>query len=484
MPIQFDLIPVNWQLPGVWLEVSNSQAVQGTPPLRKPVLIVGTRQSSGSVAEGVVKAITSAAQGWDYFGHGSMLGAMIEAFIAVNPNAELYAVAIDAEAGGTAATNTITITGPATEDGTINFLHGDRPVSVPVANGDTANTIAAAVEAAIDLDPDAPVTTATVGAVTTSTCRWKGATGNSLSTFLNYYTGQKLPAGVTFTATAFSGGATDPAVSEVITAIGGEYYYTIICPYTDDTNMDLLEAALEDRWGPMLAIPGQAIAAYRDTYANSQTYGNARNSPFSTVLATGKSPTPPWLCAARLAAVEVAENDPARPRQNRKIPGMLPPLVADRFSGTERHLLLLDGMATYKIEAGECFIERMVTTYQTKNGVADPSYHDIETMRTLAYLRYSFTARMLLRYPNAKLANDGTNFGPGQVVVTPKVARGEVLALFREWERDGLVEGYEQFAEQLVVERNANVATQLDVFLPPDLINQLRGVMAQIAFKL
>lgn len=484
MPIQFNQIPVNWQVPGVYVEVDNSQAVQGTPPLRKPVLIIGTRQSTGTIAEGIVKAITSAADGWTYFGRGSMLGAMIEAFIETNPNAELYAVAIDAEGAGTAAAATITVTGPATEDGTINLLVGGRPISVSVSNGDAQDTIAAAIEAEIDADADAPVTTATVANVTTCTVRWKGATGNDLVIEHSYFTGQKLPAGVALAITAFSTGATDPAVSEAITAIGGEQYYTIVMPYTDDTNMDLLEGELEDRWGPMEAIPGQAIAAYRETYGNSQTYGNARNSPFSTVLATGKSPTPPWICAAILAAVEVAENDPARPRQNKKLPGIIPPTVANRFTLTERNLLLLDGMATMKIEVGEAFIERMVTTYQTKNGVADPSYHDIETMRTLAYLRYSLAARMLLRYPNAKLANDGTNFAPGQVVVTPQVARGEVLGLFREWERDGLVEGYDQFAEQLIVERNANVATQLDIFLPPDLINQLRVTAAQVAFKL
>lgn len=86
--------------------------------------------------------------------------------------------------------------------------------------------------------------------------------------------------------------------------------------------------------------------------------------------------------------------------------------------------------------------------------------------------------------PSAKLANDGTNFGPGQSVLTPKLARGEVLALFSEWERDGLVENAAQFKSQLVVERNANDPNRLDIFLPPDLINQARVIAAAIGFKL
>lgn len=484
MPIQFNQIPVNWKVPGVYVEVDNSGAVQGTPAQRKPVLLVGTRRSTGTIAAEIVKPITAASQGALYFGHGSMLAQMCEAFINTNPNAELYAVALDADAGGTAATDTITVTGPATEDGTINFIAGGRRIAVSVSNGDSANTIAAAINTAYGADVDLPFSSTVLNAVVTNTARHKGTCGNSLSILHSYYTGQKLPAGVGLTITAFASGATDPDVADAIAALGGEYYYSIVTGYTDDGNMDTLEGELEDRWGPMQAIPGHAFGALWSDYADAQTYGDARNSAFSTVLASGPSPTPPWMCAAILAAVEVAENDPARPRQNKKLPGMLPPIIAERFSITERSLLLLDGMATYKIEAGECILERCRTTYQTKNGVEDPSYFDIETMRTLAYLRYSLATRFLLRYPNAKLANDGTNFGPGQVVVTPKVARGEVLALFSEWERDGLVEGREQFIEQLLVERDANDPNQLNIFLPPDLINQLRVTAAQIGFKL
>lgn len=484
MPIQFNLIPVNWQVPGVYVEVDNSGAVQGTPPLRKPVLLVGTRTTAGTVAEGIVKPITAIGQGVEYFGQGSMLAHMIEAFILTNPNAELYAVALNEDAAGVKATDTITVTGTATEDGTIALLVGGRPVNVAIASGDDQDAIAGKIEDAITADLDLPVTAAVADEVVTVSARHKGVYGNSLSIHHSYYTGQKLPAGVSLAITAFASGATDPDIADAIAAIPGEYFYTIVTPYTADANMDTLEQELEDRWGPMQAIPGHAIAAFWGTYSASQTYGNARNSAFSTVLATGKSPTPPWICAAILAAVEVAENDPARPRQNRKLPRMLPPVVADRFTMTQRHLLLLDGMATYKIEVGDCILERMATTYQTKNGIADPSYHDIETMRTLAYLRYSLTARFLLRYPNAKLANDGTNFAPGQVVVTPKVARGEVLALFDEWEAAGLVEGKAQFKAQLLVERNVDNPNQLDMFLPPDLINQLRVTAAQIGYKL
>ncbi|MCY1008520.1 phage tail sheath subtilisin-like domain-containing protein [Nannocystis pusilla] len=458
--------------------------MQGTPALRKPILLVGTRRSTGTVAQQIVTPITGPSDGAGYFGHGSQLAHMCEGFKNANPSGELYAVALDEDAAGVAATNTITVTGTATEAGSIPLIAGGRRINAPVAKGDVQNTIAASIKAAFDTDVDLPFSSSVALNVVTNAARHKGASGNSLSIVHSYYAGQKLPAGVTLAITAFSGGTTDPDVTDALAALGGEYYYSIVTPYTDDGNMDILEAELETRYGPMVAKPGQGLAALRDTYAASQTYGNGRNSPFSNVLATSLSPTPPWVCAAILAGVEAAENDPARPRQNVKLPGMLPPLVGDRFDSLQRNLLLLDGMSTYYVETGECFLERLVCTYQTKNGIADPSYHDIETMRTLAYLRHSLKARFQLKYPQAKLANDGTTFGAGQVVVTPKLARGEILALFDEWERDGLVENKAQFKAQLIVERNANNPNQLDIFLPPDLINQLRVTAARMGFKL
>ena len=47
-----------------------------------------------------------------------------------------------------------------------------------------------------------------------------------------------------------------------------------------------------------------------------------------------------------------------------------------------------------------------------------------------------------------------------------------------------LVEGIDQFKNDLVVERNAQDVNRLDFLLGPDLINQLRVIGAQIQFLL
>jgi phage tail sheath gpL-like len=82
------------------------------------------------------------------------------------------------------------------------------------------------------------------------------------------------------------------------------------------------------------------------------------------------------------------------------------------------------------------------------------------------------------------LADDGTNFSPGQAVAMPSTIRTEIYALFAQWENEGLVEGWEQFKKDLLVERNANDVNRVDVLLSPDLMNQFRVFAGQIQFLL
>lgn len=487
MPSLESIIPVNWLVPGFFTGIDASGAVSGTPGQRKPVLLIGLRRTTGTVAQGILKSITGPSQGATFFGRGSQLAVMCSKFVAANPYAELKAIALDEDGAGVKATCTITIVGTATADGTLSFIWAGRRRTVAVSSGDTPTVIAAAVAAADTADLDSQTSSASALGVVTVSARHKGSYGNSLSIVQNYYVGEETPAGVTsVTITAFASGATDPDITDAIEALGGDApFYSIVTGWTGDANMDALELEMETRWGPIVNQPGHIFAAFRGNYADSQTYVNARNSQFSTVMTTALSPSAPWEWAAVTAAIEVAENDPAKPRQNIKLLGILPAVEIDRFTITERNLLLQDGGATHKVVSGECYIERLATTYQTNaNAVEDPSYKDIETMRCIAYFRYGFESRILRKYPNAKLANDGNAFAPGQIVMTPSVMRGEALAFFQELEFLAIVEDYAQFKAQMYAIRDPNNVNGMLVFLPPNWVNQFRTAAALIAFKL
>ncbi|HHH0130275.1 TPA: phage tail sheath C-terminal domain-containing protein, partial [Yersinia enterocolitica] len=72
----------------------------------------------------------------------------------------------------------------------------------------------------------------------------------------------------------------------------------------------------------------------------------------------------------------------------------------------------------------------------------------------------------------------------GQAIVTPKVIRGELLSVYRQLERAGIVENFELFKQYLIVERNADNPNRLDVLFPPDYVNQLRVFAVLNQFRL
>lgn len=62
------------------------------------------------------------------------------------------------------------------------------------------------------------------------------------------------------------------------------------------------------------------------------------------------------------------------------------------------------------------------------------------------------------------------------------MVKAELIGLFQEWEFVALVEDSDQFARELIVERNQSDPNRLDVQMPPNLVNQLRVTAIQIQF--
>ena len=218
------------------------------------------------------------------------------------------------------------------------------------------------------------------------------------------------------------------------------------------------------------------------------TFGLTENTEqFSTIGALNPL-NPPWMWAAALGAQAAyyLNIDPARPLQTLPLLGILPPAIGDRFTQTDRNTLLRDGISTWKVNAsGQVEIERAITMYRL-NSQSDPdiSYLDVETIATLAYLRYSTRTRIAAKFPRYKLASDGIKVGAGQAIVTPKIIRSELIALAREWEEVGLVENIDQFMDQLLVERDGTDPNRVNALIPPDIVNQFRVFAAKIQFIL
>jgi len=487
--ISFNQIPIDLRVPGQYIEFDNTRAIQGLVSQPHKILVIGQRLAAGSVAADVPTRILSAAEAETSFGRGSMLATMLAALKDANRYTESWAIALDDAAAGAAASGSITIGGAITSTGTLNLYIGGKRVRAAVTSGDAASTVATALAAAINADTSLPVTAAVNGVTAEQvdiTARHKGENGNAIDLRVNYYTGEKLPTGMTVTIVAMAGGTANPDISTTIAAIAATQYNTIIMPYTDAANLTALETELSSRWGPLQMIEGHAFTAASGTHAALVTLGDSRNSEFVTIMGTGSSPVLPEVWASVVGAVDAFEPDPARPRQTLPLPGILPPSESARFTLEENNLLLKDGISTFEVDSGgNVKIQRLITTYQqTAGGVPDTSYLDVTTMRTLAFLRFSVRARIALKFPRYKLANDGTNFGAGQAIVTPNIIRAELIALFRDWEDAGLAENIDQFKADLLVERNTTDPNRVDAIIPPDIINQFRIFAGQVQFRL
>lgn len=484
--ISFNQIPINIRTPGHFIEIDGSRAQQGLPVMPHKILVLGQRLSTGAVAAGVPTRITSAAAAEAAFGRGSMLCRMFAALKGANDWTESWGLALDDAGAGVAATGTVTLTGPATAAGTLRLYVGGVRVEVGVAAADTANAVATALAAAVNAKSELPVTASANAAVVTLTARNKGEAGNEIDLRLNYWFGDATPAGLSAALVAMASGTGNPDLASAITAMGDEQYHTLVMPYTDAANLALLEAELAARFGPMEMKEGHAFAAKHGSHGTIQTLGDGRNSPHLTIVGGQKSPTWSPEIAAVVAGLDAYETDPARPRQTLAMVGVLAPRPEDRYTRTERNLHLFDGIATYTVDAGGvCRIERLVTTYQENaSGVDDTAFLDVETLRTLAYLRYSVRSRIGLKFPRYKLADDGTPIAPGQAVVTPSVIRAELVALFQEWMEAGLAENLAQFKRDLIVERNGSDPNRVDAVIPPDVINQFRVFAASVQFRL
>jgi phage tail sheath gpL-like len=480
-------IQSNLRVPFVAAEFDNSRAEQGAPVLTYRGLLIG-QKSTGAAAANSLQKVTSADQVATLCGRGSMLHRQAKAWFAANKETELYIGVLADNGAGTAAAGTITVTGPATAEGTIALYLGGDLVQVAVASGDTANTIAAAINAAINAAADLPVTSSVSTNVVTVTFRHKGTVGNDFDIRVNYQDGEALPTGVSLALVQLTGGATNPVLTSLIAAMGDIWFHIIAHPYTDATSLTALETELADRDGPTRMISGQAFTAKSDTVSNMGTLGNGRNSRFNSIVGANASPTPAYEVGANVAAVaaKYGAADPARPFQTLPLVWVKAPAESARYTLEERNLLLYDGISTLSVGAGGVVqIDRLITTYKTNGaGAADTSYLDVTTGLTLMYARYSFRTRWAQRYPRHKLAPDGTRVGPGQAVLTPKIAKAECVLWFRDLEEKGLFTNGDQFKRDLVVAINGSDPNRLDILLPPDLINALIVTAATIQFRL
>lgn len=490
MTVSMNTIPSDLRVPLFYAEMDNSAA--NTAQTSAPSLLIGHANTGASIATNQLIIMPSKDYAIQQCGAGSQLARMVEAYRATDPFGELWVIAVPDT--GTAATFKMAVTGEATESGVASLYVGPRLIKTVVTAGDTVPDVATAIAAAITADGQTPFTAAAAAGVVTLTARHKGTWANDIPVSLNYRgfsSGEKLPAGVQIAIALDTPGAGAPTLTGVIAAMGDEPFDYIGHPFNDTASINTFTLEMNDtsgRWSWLRQIYGHVYTAKIAGLSDLITVGDMLNDQHLTLAGYEKTvqSNPDELAASRTARAAVfLRIDPVRPTQTGELVGMLPPPTGKRFITSEQQSLLTHGIATSYTESGTLRIQRDITTYK-KNayGVTDNSYLDSETLHTSAYVLRRLKSIITSKYGRHKLANDGTRFGPGQAIVTPAVIKGELLATYRQMEREGIVENYDLFKKYLIVERDANTPTRINVLYPPDYINQLRVFAVLNQFRL
>lgn len=484
------------RVPMFAVEFDDSKAFQGSSVLTYKALIFGQKTAAGTATAGQFYLLNEQIVD-QYFGVGSDLARMAKKWFEGNKFTEVWAYPF-ADPAGVQATGKISFVGTAvTADGEVPLLINGTRIAFSVANLDDDAAVCAAAVAAINADTSLPVTAAVNGVNDYEcdlTAKNAGIIGNEINLQYCYYDGEVLPSGVVITITAMANGTLSIDVTNMIAAIGEDWYQVIVGSVVDATNLALIEAELLSRFGPLRMIDGVYVCARRGIGADKATklteliaFGNGRNSKHVTCMNNTYIPNDPAEFAAGYAAQIAYEGsiDPNRPLQTLTVVGILPPKKGERNSLTENNSLLMDGISTFDIVASDVVIQRAITMYQL-NGAGSPSisYLNVETLLTLMYMRYDFRTTIRTKYPRAKLASDGVRVQAGMQVMTPAVGKTEALAIFRKWEYMGLCENVTQFKRDLVCVRNQSDPDRLDWTMSPDLINQFRVGAALIQFLL
>ena len=467
MPVGFDLVPANAAASGVFVEQRIKKVGVGGLVIPERVLVLGQYNTGKTPTVNVPVNFDNPDSVGQAYGRGSELHILAKAV-----SRAIGSVPVDfcpLTAGTTAATGTLTITGPATGAGVISvYIGGDR-VTCPVANGDSANTIATNLAAAINAQTDLMVTASAASAVVTLTSRNKGVAMNGITLALDINVGDltQEPAGVSVAIVAMASGTGNPDPTTALAGLGATWYTHIVCPYSDSTTLTALKTAGDNRFDPGVKRQFVAYVGTAMTYAAFQTFlGTIPNSQWIAPLnVEGLYDYPGEMVAAFVGfAAASAQVNPERPCKNVTVQGCRSdPTKAWTYA--QKNATVLAGGSTFTPFSDGSFAFSDVITAYTKNaqGAADSSYQQACTVHGNQAKSYSLENLFLgTPFDRATIVDDLAVTGK-DYAISPKRAKGFLIGLIDGlWIAQGWSKNRDAIVASIIVEVDGNNPNRLN----------------------
>ncbi len=378
-------------------------------PLR--VLLIGAKSAAGTAVVETPVQVFDLADGIVKAGQGSELALMIaKAFEQGNLNGssgrggmpELW-ICPQAAPAGNAAAQTLTVTGPATASGTGHVRIAGRDVFFGVTSGDAQNTIAAALEAAIDaLVRELPVTAGVAANVVTCTHVTAGTNGNDVA-----YEVVSVPAGVAIaSAQSVAGTGTLDITLAVDAAVDKNYDAVAISIHSAAAVTDAL-AHVAAMWGFAQKFWRWLFIGDKATLATAQGYATSANSEKILVVSYEGSPSLPSEIATACAVAGFGVERPNANYDGVEV-ALYPPAKSLVYTSSEIESALAGGVTPLipTSSGSSTQIVRLVTTKTTDGGAPFFALLDLAFSRTLAFRATQYDVQYKARFKQEVIDGD------------------------------------------------------------------------------
>jgi phage tail sheath gpL-like len=358
-----------------------------TPNLPQVIAIfaeANTANQAGLTTDKV--EITSAQEAGETFGFGSPIHQIMRILRPVGsdgvggiPTVVFPQVS---DAGASASTIEITVTGNATANATHTIVVGGRnsvdfqTYDFAVVKDDTPEQIAAKIVDAVNGVLGSPVSAANALGVVTLTTKWEGATSAEVSARVS--TGSNT-AGVTYAQTDATAGAGTVDLAASLAQFDNEWFTIVINSYGTAT-LDALEQfnGVPDASNPTGRYVGNIFKPFTAFFGSTLddkddlaaiTDAAARIDQVTNVLCPApKSEGCSWEAAANMAAIyaRIAQDTPQLDANNQSYPDMPVPengIIGDLSDYNNRDFLVKKGCSTVILDKGAYKVQDLVTTY-------------------------------------------------------------------------------------------------------------------------
>jgi len=498
--------------PGLYLSVNllAGAASPGTGTLR--IALVATKGSSGDLTDDT-EVRTLSGTGTDASGSATSFGPGTPGDLAARRLFSRYGAAvIDAispVAGATAATASITASGATSVDSVVDVDIAGRTFEVVWGAGVSLADFATALIDAINArGNDLPVTAASGGAgVCTVTSKITGNIGNDIYIHCDVrdQQGTEAVGGATAWTTKLTGGTTDPNLTNALAALAGKEYHFIV-PVLSNTDIantgtannvskiiDHIELYNEGKNAKLQ----QTVYGYTGSLATAiaaAPHSNAgSNSEYGECLLCINGRSLPGEfgaeeAGARIAAISV---DPAYNRIGEEYVGLYGAhdKIADQPTSTEVEQALGAGVSIvgYTAQDAEYLIRGITTHSQDSAGGADRRLLDTQNVDGTFVVARDLRSQTPIQFEGAKIMPDRTD---PTTPLPPNVSeerdiKAFIVSRIRYWEGQGVVygEGFDEILEndELIVQINASDATQVDTYIPFEIIQPLAKIGMEVA---